>query len=351
MRVPAVQFGALCLLILLSLEVTPAVGKQDDTEAMNQVWASGFAAFEAGNYKEAEVQIGDFIKLVPFEPSSRILMARCQAKLGDIDSAISNLVKATELGWEDSNSVKGYEELHELRDNSAFAKALAGMEENRKRQFVLYTGKSVDPAKAAPLIVLYHGRGELPDIQLHFWKEAADRAGWLLLALKGTRKIGSVYAWERQDAKHTWQVDTKAIVAETNTRINEVIKDHNVSKILLAGFSQGGVAATEMLGSEIKPPPLGAVLFATAFPDQPTELLTEELRIPNYPVIVHVGAKDIWFKGNQVFVDRWKKQGVPVRFRVWDGIGHQMPPNFTQVIVDSINTFLENDSLGPRGQN
>ena len=346
-----VQFGPLCLLAAVELGCHTGCRGQDDTAAMNQVWASGCAAFEAGNYKEAEVRIAEFIKMVPFEPSSRILMARCQAKLGDKGGAIKNLAKARELGWEDSNLVKAYEELDVLRDDTAFAKALAGMEGNRKRQFLLYTGKSVDPKKAAPLIVLYHGRGELPDIQLHFWREAADRAGWLLIALKGTRKVGSVYAWERQNAKHTWQVDTTAILTETNLRINEIIKSHKVSKILLAGFSQGGVAAIQMLGSEIKPPPQGAVIFSAAFPDQQTELMTEELTMPDYPVVVHVGAKDKWFKGNQAFVDRLKKRGVPVRYRVWNEMGHQMPPNYTQVIVDSTNKLLEIESLGPKGQN
>jgi predicted esterase len=343
MKISVVQCGSLCLFMLLGLDVTTAFDRQDDAESLNKLWSQGYAEFEKGNVKDAQKCIEQVIKVIPYEPSSRILMARCQAKLNDTEGAIHSLAKASELGWQDANSVKSYDELRELVDLPAFKQALSAMDENRKRPFVLYIGNSVDRSKAAPLIVLYHGRGELPNIQLHFWKEAADRAGCLLLALKGTRTVGSVFAWESQNAKHTWQIDTQAVLAETSARINEVIKANNISKIVLAGFSQGGVAAIEMLASEFKPRPVGGVLFATAFPDQPTEMFAKKSSIPSCPVIVHVGGNDRWLKGNKAVVDHLKKLGVPVSFRVWDGMGHQMPPNHTQVILDSINELLENE--------
>ena len=331
----------LATLILLNASGLAVASIQDDTETINKIWASGNAAFQAGEFKEAKERFAEFIKIVPFEPSSRILMARCQARLGENDQAIASLATACELGWEDSSSLNNYPELAKLMDRSAAKKVLAKMDDNLNRQFALYTGKSVDRNQPAPLIVLFHGRGELPDVQMYFWKEAADRAGWIILAPKGTRKVGSVYAWERPDAKRTWDVDSKAIKARTNSIVKRFAESNKTSTVVLAGFSQGGVVAFELLGSELQPRPAGCVVFATAFPKALEKRITPKPGTLGRPISIHVGRNDRWLEGNQDVAKVLQENNASLDFKIWEHIGHQMPPNHTQVILDSVGKILK----------
>ena len=317
---------------------------QDDSEKINEIWASCNATFQSGKFEEAKDRISEFIELLPFEPSSRILMARCQAKLGENDEAVSSLEKASELGWEDTTSLKKYPELAKLIDTSDFKKVLADMEGNLNRKFAVYMGNSVDRNKAAPLIVLFHGRGELPAVQMYHWKEAADRAGWIILAPKGTRNLGSVYAWERPGAKRTWEVDSKAIHVKTNSIVKKMIATSRISKVVLAGFSQGGVVAFELLVSDLQPRPAGCVVFATAFPKASEKQMMPDSKTVRQPIIIHVGREDRWLEGNQDVAKSLKENKASVDFTIWDRIGHQMPPNHTQVILDSVDKVLRHST-------
>ena len=298
-------------------------------------------AFEKGQFKKAKDYFAKVIEIVPYEPSSRVFMARCHAKLGNSTNAIQSLAQAGALGWEDANSLKSYDEFQKLLSKPAFKNAIKSIDGNRTRKYVLYIGKSVNRAKAAPMIVLYHGHGELPQIQLHFWKQAADRAGWHVLALKGTQKLGAVYTWSHKNARQPWLIDQNAIVVETKSRIDEVRKSNKVSTIVLAGFSQGGVAVMEMLRSQTDLNPSGAIIFASAFPGRTDKFLKNNSTTPKCPVLIHVGKSDPWYKGNLAVTEWLKKNSVAVNLKTWDGLGHQMPPNHTQVILDSVKNLLE----------
>ena len=203
------------------------------------------------------------------------------------------------------------------------------------------SGRTVDRTEPAPLVVLFHGRGELPHVQLHYWKEAADQAGLILLVPKGTRRIGSVYAWEHVGATATWQVDDRQAAKQTAEWIKQLKNEFAISDILLAGFSQGGVVAFSILSQHADAiPAKGGILFATAFPDRPSELTEADRNQLPGRLVLFSGREDQWHEGNLAMSKHLQQMGCPVDLRVWEG-GHDMPPEHSKAILKSVREILE----------
>ncbi|MEM9413403.1 MAG: hypothetical protein AAGA30_20005, partial [Planctomycetota bacterium] len=153
---------------------TCQVSAQNNIDALNKRWNEATTAYSDGKYEVAKKAAAEVVSMIPFEPSSRILLARCCARLGDNTKAIEQLKIAAESGWEDAESVATDSAFEALKQTEQFDDAIAKIEANQEREFVLYEGESIRPDELAPLVVLFHGRGELPNIQLRFWKKAAD---------------------------------------------------------------------------------------------------------------------------------------------------------------------------------
>ena len=332
---------------LLALAIFGQTNDQDDTESLNRRWNEANRAYADEDFEKAQTAAVSVVEQIPYEPSSRILLARCLARTGKLDDAIKSLEIAADLGWEDVDQIRNDAAFRHLRESSKFSVVLERYQSNRKLEFVLYEGKLTRPDRPAPLVVLFHGRGELPGIQLHFWKQAADQGAFRVLALKGTTRLGNVYVWERSGATKTWQVDIDAIQQETQKRIAQVTKTHKTSDVLLAGFSQGGVAAIEMQRRELNPRPVGTIVFATAFPTNAKELDVSE-KDSHLPLIVHIGTGDRWLEGNRLFAKLVRRVGGQIEFRQWEKLGHQMPAGYTQVILKAVQNLLHREETDKR---
>ena len=308
---------------------------------INQQWNAANSAYADEEYAKATELGNKLVRELPFDPSLRIFLARCAAKMGQRETAIANLSKAADLGWEDAQQICENTEFRPLQASAEFERVVGRMTLNRHRPFLVYQSKSVLVDSECPLVVLFHGRGELPAIQLAFWKEAADEHGFAVLALKGVRRIGSVYSWEKEDATGTWEVDQEAILKKVVSGIEEVGKVRKISSVILAGFSQGSIAAIASLQRASDKRIRGAILFGSAFPPRREDLASFVGVSPELRISIHIGETDLWYPGNQKFFEQRRLVSENVRFRTWPGLDHQMPPKHTQVIGEALDWILE----------
>ena len=233
-------------------------------------------ALQDRNFKVARDHLVKVVSLLENEPSSLILLARCESQLNRIEDGLASLTKAVNAGWEDFRQLETEVDLARLRESPSFSRIVQQARENFDRSYLIIDGSLAERNGPAPLVLLLHGRGELPHMQARIWEEAAKANGWILVVPKGVRRLGPVYAWEKVGATETWQVARAEILRRCQKYHADIQKSHAIGPCIVAGFSQGGVAALEVLNGN--PETIrGAVLFASAFPtaeQEPAYLLT-----------------------------------------------------------------------------
>jgi predicted esterase len=303
-------------------------------------WNAAQTSMQEGDHEAARDHLKKVVRRLPGETSSLILLARCEARLSRGEAAIDALRQAVASGWEDVEQLINEPDLAVLRDTKSFDAILDSARANKKRRYLLIVGKAATRNDSPPLVLLHHGRGELPNTQADLWRQAADKCGWVLIVPKGVKQLGPVYAWETSEATKTWQVDREAILRQSGEILSHVRKTYRNSPCVVAGFSQGSVAALKLLAQDDNPFD-GAVLFASAFPSAEQDpSFAESMSLQGKVVLLHVGDEDRWRDGNRSVAHLLEQAGAQVSLREWARLGHDMPRRHTQVIIDSVNSVL-----------
>ncbi|MGA2411872.1 MAG: alpha/beta fold hydrolase [Candidatus Binataceae bacterium] len=181
-----------------------------------------------------------------------------------------------------------------------------------------------------PTIFAMHGWGSNA-MDLHGLAPFMANGQFLVICPQGKIEveIGAVngYGWyQTKPGAHADEEKVDEAVAELSGFINEACKRYPVdrSKIVAAGFSQGGMMAYNLA---MRWPERFAALIGigTAFPEWLTERITNREALKNLPTLIEHGRADeaISMKRARKSMEQLRELGVPVTFRDYD-CGHEV---------------------------
>jgi predicted esterase len=187
----------------------------------------------------------------------------------------------------------------------------------------------VEPAApGSPLLVGFHGYGELADHEFRRLRSIDGSDRWTVLAVQGLHRF---YRGRSQDVVASWMTtqDREHAIADniayTSKVIASAVNEWSASPVLvLSGFSQG-VAMTYRCATSLARP-VSAVLALAG--DVPPELDRSALsRIPF--VLLGRGVTDDWYTAEQLARDeeRLRAAGVRVEVMTFPG-GHEWTDEF-----------------------
>jgi predicted esterase len=176
------------------------------------------------------------------------------------------------------------------------------------------------PASGRPLLIALHGNNSNARDTARFWSSAVQD-GWVLAVPQSSEIASSPDAF-------TWN-DRDRARREIEPHIVRVKELHRIdaSRIVLAGFSMGGLQAVALplaLGFAVR----GIIPIAAWLPnvDEFAQLVDSGAgRTP--PAYIVVGERDPSYDGAMQLAALLQKDGARVKLDVRAGMGHQYPPD------------------------
>ncbi len=314
----------------------------DEVAIANKHYQAALQHIEREQWQSACAELEQFIKIIPIEFSSHHLLARCAARLGKTDLALTELDAAVELGYEDLASVQAGDDFATLRNLETFQQIIEKAKRYREQEFVLVRPKGnndADPEKRQ-IVLYFHGRGESPRATISLWRPIADELGLCVLIPKGTRPFGQVYIWDAEDARgnEPWKIDRTAAMDKATAALDWLRDEQHVEceALVLAGFSQGAVVALELASGERQHrlPADSLLLMSAALPGE------YECELPaTTPVAQFVGEQELWRDSNRSLRDKLERQQVKLRYHE-HACGHDLPRPFAETMVPLLRDFL-----------
>ncbi len=314
-------------------------------QAYQANWEQAQQAFADNDYATAAGFFEKVAELLPFEPSTQFQLARCFARLGETDKAFAALAASIRNGWDDSQRIEQAEDLSSLRNDARFSRILKDAEACQNETLVIYSGKSVDTAKPAPLIVLLHGLGAGPRSEVPYWMSVSDELGAVLVAPRGVTKVGPmVYGWQRSGAKDSKAADYFELaaadqrIADAVTRATSEFKiDRN--RIFLAGFSQGGGVALHLLGTHPETY-CGAIAICGLHQPQGVDHWKAVARKRPVRVFIAAGKLDPLLPRSQELMEQLRAAQVILQYDELSQTGHELPPDCTEMLCRAVKFVL-----------
>lgn len=324
-----------------------ALAQQSEWETkFRNVWADAQAAEEAKNWAQAAELYAEVLKLNPHEPVSMVSRARSLCHLGRCAEAPRLLAGAVESGWNQADLLRSDPAFESLRGSEEFAKLFARIEQIEAENILVYVPPGVDATKPAPLIVAFHGRGENPHLFLPTWKEAADSLGAVVAAPRGPHRLnnGLINVWESPEARkerRSAEVDTAACARLLDEAIALAEKRCRIDpqRIVLAGYSQGGAVALELLAEQPQRF-AGAFAQATLYRERGVEHWRAAAAKHAGRVYLLAGELDKLRPHSERANAELTGGGWIVRYDVVPGAGHEPPDDNTRRQVEAVRFVL-----------
>ncbi len=238
------------------LGVFADAGAPRESEWQRDFWNShpkAEQAFEDENWKKAERFYAEVERLLPHDPTSRFQRAMALANLDRTDEALEELRLAVEFGWADTERLSTDPAFVSLRRHALFDRLLDLAKRIADESTVVYVPKSLDPQTPPPLIVTFHGLGENPHRHIQSWTAIADALGLVVAAPRGLKRTGGrsdvhSFGWVSESKRqgradltpYRNRLDESIALAKQRIGIDE-------TRVILAGYSQGGVVALALL--------------------------------------------------------------------------------------------------------
>lgn len=281
-----------------------------------------------GRYVEALALVEHNAPRFPDQWADILFWLMClRAAAGDTGGAIASLAEGVERGhWWAETTLRGDPDLRALQGDARF-ETLAAVCRRRHEEAqagaqpeLLVFAPPADPPW--PLLIALHGAGGMARPFAEHWQPAVD-AGWLVALPQSSLLWGpDRYAW----------TDRAQAVAEVSGHFRSLVGEYPVDpgRVVLAGMSQGGIRALEMIlagslpargffGVACAPGDLDAVRAAAG------DAARGELRF-----YLTLGDKDFMFERGRQFMEILEAAGVAARLEVRPGLGHDIPPDFAR---------------------
>jgi len=318
--------------------------------------------FRDKKYEEAADKCRELTRLLPEQPAAHYNLACALARLGKADDALACLGKAIEAGYADPTHMRGDDDLSSLREDKRFAELLTKARANRQKliarlpydkgadiqgvktvegnpedglRYRLRLSEKATPEKPHRLIVWLHPSGGSMNSTVEALAPRLTERGFALLVLTQKQFTG----WSADDARSLTE-KTLPDVAR--------MKEIDVGKPLLLGYSAGGQMALELWYAS--PEKWGGLVLDAAYPVKQENgkyvprALPKNDGIKKVPLLVLVGDKDggspLWKK----LTPDWREAGVPLTIRHIEGKGHTWL--FGKAEVALLETWLADVAAG-----
>ena len=188
-------------------------------------------------------------------------------------------------------------------------------------QRLLLQPLDLPPGAPAPLLVALHGRGGNLNTDAALWSPASNQ-GWQVALLGSSQVVGQdAYCWdnrslaEKEVIEQVDQIGQQAALKPT--------------RVVLAGFSQAaGLVLRLALNGQIPASGVIAVVPAS-FSDDDFERLRHSHHLAGKRVVILASKNDdTWIKTANHLAALLESLGVPHLYTVYDGAGHDFPPDF-----------------------
>lgn len=273
---------------------------------------------------------------------TRYNIACMESRLGNADEAIRLMSESISLGGFRDDMARQMEEdgdLEPLRADARFKelveKARRLKDDRVEPAFKVVLPKRYDKEHAAPLLVVLHPWGGDMNETAERWKQAADRIGAILLVPQGTFRVA--------DGGYRWDESFANVESQVIEAIDEISRKHMIdeSKIIVAGFSQGGWAA---FGLARKHPTRirGALSICGKFDDEFASA-SRNKALKKLRVVIMIGEEDEQeiLESNRAAEKLFKEVGAKVRKLSYENIGHDFPRNLNTELAKALDFLLE----------
>lgn len=301
-------------------------------------------AYADQRFEEAANRYATAVKIFPFEPTTRFRLACCLARSNRNHRAIEQLKQAIELGFADVDMLKQQADLEAIRSQPAFAELQTAAEAARDEEFVIHAGENAPRNKPAGVLVLLHGAGAGPRSEIAFWKPAADQLGLILVAPRAPNRRGTMlFAWQRKGAKDSTSpefYDLEGARQAINRAMEEASRQYEIDpdKVILAGYSQGGGVALQLLATEPERFTGAVVVNSLSIPIDATRW--KGVADGNARVRIIAGEYDKLMERSRTTAEALKAAGVAHELDVVRFCGHEMPLDSQSRLLDALQFVL-----------
>ena len=299
------------------------------------------AAYDEQRYAASADAYRKLIELYPCDFVLHFNRACALAHDGRADDAMASLASAVRFGFEDVEVLGKSKALEPLRADARFAQVEKDATAARDERHIVYVPPNLDAKRPAPLVVLIHGRGSAPRNVLPMWTATAEKLGAVLALPKGaTRLEPGRYAWEPEYPTDNAQLDWPAAEAAVDRAVAAALAAHpNIdrSKVVLAGFSQGGYVALRLLHDHPEKY-LGVVTFVTVYNREGID--SWDGVAPKRAYLV-AGALDTLCPHSRDARDDLTAAGFDVRYDEVAGMSHEIPPEYEARQARALRFILE----------
>ncbi|MBU0640876.1 MAG: dienelactone hydrolase family protein [Planctomycetes bacterium] len=331
---PITSRGLRLLLTLTFLAAAAWCPAQDKEKRTTPTVLREFGlAYQARDWSRA-IELGhELVELAPGNGTHQYNLACVYALNGDTNAAAEWLGESTRNGFSQVWLIETDGDLKDVRASPAYLAALQNAKENRakvhaslKKKFdhlppkvILPFGHATD--KAAPLIIALHGYGDRAGGSPTLWRNVAAQAGAILVAPQAVHPAApGGYSWLAAGSAHGDDADYLVQLTLEFVRSRFKIDE---TRIVLAGFSQGGFAAY-WVGARhpetfcgVIPMGCGYIRALDAPPKPPAE------NPPRFYFMV--GELDRAADACRVAAADFAAAGYPTKLRVYPGVGHMFP--------------------------
>ena len=278
---------------------------------------------------------------------SSYLLACSYVRAGHDEEALHTLEAALERGkfWHDSllrwsPSLQPLGDLPRFRRILARSKAMmASLEATTRVSVKVFTPKAGRITTESPLLLPLHGGADIPGEHDAYWAAATDVAVMVAVAQSSQRRSSDTFWWggpgEPFDRERS-ERDVKTAYDEVRTTF-----PFDVTRVVLAGFSQGAILAVTLALQNQPFPVRGFACVGPGIEDlEPLLPLMEPAAARGLRAWILAGERERGLELITRLGDALASRGVPCQLDVVSGVGHEFPPDFHARLQSGLSFVL-----------
>ncbi len=185
--------------------------------------------------------------------------------------------------------------------------------------------ENFDKNKKYPLFLALHGGGENIDAFKPQWTSSLLKNEFIVAYPQSSQLVSMT--------GYSWTEDIELTKNEIKKAFDKVLKDYPVdsSRVIVGGFSSGGVASLEVILDETVPA-IGFVVLCPAKPDDFTEEKVRKVKERGIRGTLITTEMDPRLPDQREMAAIMKAEGLVHEFIVTPNIGHWYPENLSELI-------------------
>jgi len=295
-------------------------------------------AYKSKDFESARKHGEAIMKLRPDHMRTMYRLACVNSMLKKPDEVYWWLEKAIEHGFMDVDLLERDVNFAIIHDEARFREITGSLREKLGRNSAggmvwrIRLPADYDANKPTPMIFALHAFVGNADVAIRQWETAADQMGCIIVAPQGPVEVDpGAYQWVGGGNDVYKVVD--AALADARTKYNIDPK-----RQFLAGFSQGGWAAFQLLGRAPEQW-CGLITISGRFEDRWKDMYKPE-SLTGKRVYLMTGEKDQYNAKSRSAQDSMTRAGAEVYLREYPGRGHGLPPDGVNEEIAAIEFVL-----------